>query len=375
MKKQINIRFIYSISHQVMNVGENGTKTHKDPYFGVPYAYGSAYNIKRCNKEEFKDISDINSPVTVLEKMFNKKDIKEDNSFKENQGGVATQFDLSNPFSCLFGGWNATAEKCGDTKYAKASITSAVQFSEFKPLHPLLSYMTSDCIVFNGDENSILAVVDNESKKKYMSPKELAEGANITLQQAFDIFNNTRKMNFVSKDMTNKEANGIYALDVCINMDDIGRYNLTKNPELITPEEKENLIKNGMILKVIKGQEYLYFPKEFIKNYFKDLIIALFNWEFLSNVSYHASKPQLLRVAVTDSNVHAWHQSTYAMPSDEDDRKAQLMFTDNLENKGVYTFNTLLLNQFIKTDNASFDAFDNAIEKIVELGNKFIENM
>ena len=59
MKKQINIRCVYAVEHQVMNVGEDGTKTHYDPVTGIRYIYGSSENVKRNIKDAFKDISGI----------------------------------------------------------------------------------------------------------------------------------------------------------------------------------------------------------------------------------------------------------------------------------------------------------------------------
>lgn len=378
-KHQINIRCIYSVSHQVMNVGENGTKTHYDPTFDKTYVYGSAANIKHNVKEVFKEISGIKSPVVNFEKVFDIKNLKEDNTVGEKQGGVATQIDLSNPFCALFGAWNATAETYGE-KYAKAAIMSAIQVSEFKPIHPLLSSITSIKSkvlgVHVGDENSKLSVVStgkDGKTHKFNSANELFEGVdipNVTLEMAKDFFNNTRKMNVYEE---NTDTNGLFQVDFCINIDDIGRYNLTDNPNIVTEEEKQKLIESGMILKTINNKEYLYFPADFIKKYFKDLVYAIFNWEFTSNVSLHGSKPELLRVAITDKNVHLWQQSTFAKLVNDADKKAELCFNDGLEDKGVYTYNTLLLNKYMQETNTSITALDDAMEKIIEIGNSYID--
>ena len=375
MKKQINIRCVYAVEHQVMNVGEDGTKTHYDPVTGIRYIYGSSENVKRNIKDAFKDISGISSPKTVFEKKFDPKNIKDDGSVSEKQGGVSTEIDCSNPFCSTFGAWNASEETYKE-KYAKAAIKSAIELSDFTPLHTLFSYKTSDCIVNVGDENSSIAAVFEKGKEtlKFTSAEELAKGANVTLEMANAFFNNTRKMNFVK---ANETTNGIYKLDICINVEELGRYNLTDNPGLVTEEEKQALIEKGMILKKVNNKEYLYYPTEFTKDILKWLVYSIFNWGFSSNNSLHGAKPELLRIAITDKNVSLWHQSTFAYMSKDGesiiDKKADFSFIDGLEEKGVYTYNTLLLKKYMLTDNVSIDALDNAMEKVVELGNKMID--
>lgn len=369
MKKQINLRFVYSVNHLVMNVGNDGTKVFKDPVFGVYYVYGSSANIKHNVKDFFKDYSGINSPKSFFEKDFDPSNMKEDGSISEKQGGVGIEMDFSNPFIALFGGWNATAVK-GVEKYTKAAIKSSVQFSPLVPIHPFMSYKKSECGVNIGDENS--KVVPVFKNKRYDSVEELAKDSKVSTEDILNWYKNTRAMNFIPK--LNEETNGIYKHDICINVDDACRYNLTDNPDAITDDEVQELIKNGMILKEIRNKKYLYFPKDFAKKYLTQLVYSLFYWEFTSNNSLHGAKPELLRVAITDKDVITWNNSTFASVSEDDDKKAELQFTDNLEEYGVYTFNMLCLKKYLNINNADINA-NKAIEKTIELVNKFVDEL
>lgn len=379
MKNQINIRFVYGISHQVFNVGENGTKTHYDPVFGRYYIYGSAGNVKHNIKDEFADTMGLDVPVQYFEKDI-KKIVKEG---KEAQGGVATEIDVTNPIASVFGAWNSTIARYKNLgKYAKAAIKSSFNVSELHPIHTLLSAKKQDCGVNVGDYNSRLAFTTKGEKEgeeggRAFTPEELAENGNISLEQAVDFFKNTRKMNFYKE---NENTNGIYILDICIDFRSFWRLNLTDNPDVVTDEEKDELIANGWSLQTYKNKQYLVPPVELIEDCYNNFVEALFNWDFTSNNSLHGSKKELLRVSFTDSDIVTWQQCTSADYTKHEDGRdtAVLKFIDGVD--GVYSYNTLLLNKYYDNSDGSINepyltAHKDAKKKLVELGNSIIESL
>ena len=379
MKNQINIRFVYGVSHQVFNVGEEGTKVHYDPVFGRYYVYGSSGNVKHNLKEEFADIMEVNMPVQYFEKDLDK--IIKDG--KEAQGGVATEIDVTNPIASVFGAWNSTIANYKNLgKYAKAAIKSSFNVGELRPIHTLLSAKNQDCGVNVGDYNSRLvftakAKKSGEESVRAFTPEDLSEKSGMPIEQTIDLFRNTRKMNFYKE---NENTNGIYTLDLCIDFRSFWRLNITDNPDVVSEEEKNELLSNGWTIKTYKNKEYLIPPVELIEDCYKNFVEAMFKWDFSSNNSLHGTKKELLRVSFTDSDVVTWQQCTRADYTKREDGKdvATLKFLDGVD--GVYSYNTLLLNKYYDNSDKSINesyitAHKDAQKKLVELGNAIIESL
>lgn len=383
MKKNfINIRFVYGVSHQVFNVGErnettkSATKLHYDPVFGRYYVYGSAGNVKHNIKEQFADSMEIDVPVQYFEKDI-EKIAKEG---KEAQGGVATEIDVTNPITSIFGAWNSTIANYKNLgKYAKAAIKAAFNIGELRPIHTLLAAKNQDCGVNVGEYNSRLAFTAKANKAseesvRAFTAEELSEKTDMTLEKAEELFRNTRKMNFFKE---NENTNGVYTLDVCIDFRTFCRYNITDNPDIVTKEEIERLTADGWSIETKKNKQYLVPPVSFIEEAYKNFVEALFNWDFSSNNSLHGNKIELLRVSFTDSDVTTWQQCTMAEYV-ESENKAKLSFTDGVD--GVYSYNTLLVKKYYDGTGKNFNepsitAHKDAQEKLVELGNSMIESI
>lgn len=372
MKNEILIRFVYGINQSVFNVCDDGVKKHYDPVSNKLYTYASSSNIKHNISETMYDI--VNSdkkcygPITrIFSKMI--EDGKE-------QGGVSVDIinDIENLMLPLLGAWNS-AKPDDNKKYSKETLKSNLKVGDMIPLHPYLTSSKETTGVCVGNSNS--KIVYTTKKDIYNSPDELIKKQNIDEETAKKMFSNARPLNFYKE---NETTNGLYKLDLTIDMNAFGKYDLS-GINTISDEVKQKLFESGWEEKIINRISYLCPPKELLIELFEKFVEALFTWDFTSNNSQHGTPKKLLRVSFGHNKTNLVQQTTIAKLIDSD--KAKMCIYENID--GVYSFNTELLNEYnyislntlgepinIKTD---FFANEKAKDKLLELGKNLINTI
>ena len=367
--KNLYLRVLYGVEQMVFNVGDNGVKKHFDPITRQPYAYGSSANVKRCIKEFFSELSQIETPKTEFKKKAvvknNKITVNEDG--KGEQGGVAIFIDIENPICSIFGAWNSDTSEAAN-KYVKAAIKSNFNVSDMMPIHPLLQSLNkNEKGVFVGDRNSIVTIGNGDMTLK--SPEQAAEMVGCTIEEAKEVFSNLRPMNLYEDKQT---ANGLYQETFNIDIEAFGKVKLSSCS--VSTETIEELLAKGWRIVKVHGEDYLSPSRDEVLKLWECFVESLIEWDFASNNSLHGSVKEHLRYSVS-MNVQKLNQCTTAAVycDSEGKTKAKLALRDSKE---VYSFNTTNLekwhicdgsdgNEPIKT---SIDADSDVKALLVQMG-------
>ena len=365
---RILIRNVYNVDGQVFNVGEDGTMTRFDAITKKSHAYASGDNVKHCIVDAFTELSGIKKPIRSFIKDISKNE-------KDKQSSIYTEFDLTKPHIRLFGVWNSfDKEDFNAGKYNKCSLKSIINISPMYPLHPLLVSTERQCGVNSGNSNDKVCFQNN--KEIYCTIEELKDKGGKTLEDAEKLFNETRAMNFYSK---NKTSSGIYYIDFNIDVEQIRCVNI--NGLTLSDEEKNKYIELGyrFITDELRGINYFVIPLEEAIKDFNYLVESLFEWDFLSNTSVHGNIKELLRTTISEGKANLFQEATMATLT-PDGTSATLDFFSKEEEEelGIFSYNSKLLKKFYNKDDIEYiniNAKEKAIEKIKELGKKILENM
>lgn len=364
--RKITFRAIYDVNSRKFNVTSNGVTIERDVN-GKPYISGSADNVKHCVLELITQ----NGGYKKLERTFEKKIDKKEGLNKINQGGLLTKIDLFNPMT-TFGAWDSSAD-ASEQKYKGVAIKSSVNFGYFNPLSTELTTITNQVrgkegikgaegVCVGSDTDNIVFVDKNN---RYDNHNSLSEAGFGSIDECAAAFNNERKLNLYEKSPL---ANGLYVMEFEIDMDTFGRYRLydIKRSE----EQCQEFIEKGWKIVTIGNYTYLEMPVEERKRLFETLVKAIHEFEFMSNNSSAGNPLKLVRTSFGYQNAQK-----VGFATDYDKFSKELLINDNL--KGVQSFNTPHLRQWIdvKANNITvdYDAIDNSIEKMIELGNSIIE--
>lgn len=377
MKKSLFLKVLYGVEQMVFNVGDDGVKKHFDPITGKVYAYGSSANVKRCIKELFSELSQVETPKTEFKKNASVKNnvilVNEDG--KGEQGGVSVFIDIKNPICSIFGAWNSDTSEA-TSKYVKAAIKSCFNVSDMMPVHPLLQSLgKTEKGVFVGDRNSIvtLGVKIGGNEVTLKSPEQAAEMVGCSIEDAKKTFGSLRPMNLYEDKQT---AYGLYQETFAIDIEAFGKVKLSSCT--VSEDMIKELLGNGWRIVKVHGEDYLSPSREYILKLWEYFVEALIEWDFLSNNSLHGSVKEDLRYSVSMNAKKINQCTTASVYCDGDGKtKAKLVLRDS---KDVYNFNTTNLekwhicdgsdgNEPIKT---SMDADCDVKELMVQMGKEHI---
>lgn len=365
--RKITFRSIYDVNSRKFNVTSNGVTIERDVN-GKPYITGSADNVKHCVLNLIMQ----EGGYKKMERVFEKKIDKKEGLKKLAQGGLLTKIDLFNPMA-TFGAWDSSVN-AAESKYKGIAIKSSVNFGYFTPLSTELSTITNQvhskgtingaegvCV---GDDSDLLEFVGDKDKR-YTTPQELANDGLGSIEECVAAFNNERKLNLYEKSPL---ANGLYVFECEIDMDTFGRYRLY---DLKRSEEQcQEFLDKGWKIVTIDNQTYLEAPADERKRLFASLVKAIHDFEFMTNNSAAGNPLKLVRTSFGYRNAQK-----VAMATDYDKFSKDILINDNIN--GVQSFNTHHLRQWVdvKENNISVDynAIDNSIEKMIELGNYIID--
>lgn len=376
MRNELNIRLTYFVNNICPNVDSDGLKKFTDPLFGVTYGYGSAANVKHNNKMLFADNIGMMPLKKVFTKMLDVKDGQLCKSDKGEQSGVSVKIDLNNP-NVIFGAWDNVTSKTGGKTDAK--LKSAIRFSAFEPLHPLLIRNNRAKDGVNHGQRGYDEVYAEYTKKgnnkvTLVGAEEISGTTGCTIEDAENWLNGQRLVNIYEPVET---INGIYKTDITIETDRLYRFTKEELLDILTHEEIETLInEKGWRTIETLGTTYYMPPKEEVEKVYEALIDAILNWDFSSNNSLNGGIKQLLRVDVAFNNTNKWQYATYGtLLKDTEKPKAILTLHNDLDD--VYSFTTPLLESVPYTcadtdKGVSVNALDEAKEKMLELGKTFI---
>lgn len=374
MKNMVYVSALYGVEHKVFNVGDDGVKKRLHPVFRTMNAFGSSQNVKKNIRDLFLSLTGIERPKTTFVKKATVKDnkiiINEDGKSGE-QDGVSSRIDLSNSVCAIFGGWQTDLDN--KDKYAKSSATGNIIVSDFLPIHPLLANLGCKEIgVFNGEATDSIALSVELNKKKTIlrTPEEAAEFAKCSIEEAREVFRNSRAMNIYEDKET---ACGLYKMTYALELDKFGKMNLDRIASLVTDEQIEECIREGWREQIIDGYHYLSPSKEMLDFLWENIVRALFKWDFTSNNRIHGSLKEALRydISFDAQKMNECTAATVYMKDDKMRAKLALRTCDD-----VYSFNTTLLEKYHICDGSdgnvpiktSITAEDSAMNLLIQIG-------
>ena len=373
--RKITFRSIYDVKWRKFNVTSEGVKVERDVN-GKEYITGSADNVKHCIVDIMCQNDGYIRPKKIFEKTLDKsvrkkgvKRCEEDGEIK--QGGQVTPIDLFNPLTNL-GGWDTTSGE-EENKYKGIAIKSSVNFGYFLPFSTDLVSITNrvgkkgaEGVCVGNDKDSIVFTLkesDNKTKR-YRTPEERVEDGLGTMEECVSVFNNERKMNLYEKSPL---VSGLYTLECEIDMDMFGRYRLYDVK--LAEEMCGEFIEKGWKIVEVNGQKYLEMPEDERKKLFASLVKAIHEFEFMSNNSAAGNPLRLVRMSFGYQAANKVGQSTLY-----DKFEKEIVINDGIN--GVQSFNTPVMREWVNVKengiNVDYNAIDNSIEKMIELGESHI---
>ena len=162
-------------------------------------------------------------------------------------------------------------------------------------------------------------------------------------------------------------VSGLYTLECEIDMDMFGRYRLYDVK--LAEEMCGEFIEKGWKIVEVNGQKYLEMPEDERKKLFASLVKAIHEFEFMSNNSAAGNPLRLVRMSFGYQAANKVGQSTLY-----DKFEKEIVINDGIN--GVQSFNTPVMREWVNVKengiNVDYNAIDNSIEKMIELGESHI---
>lgn len=219
--------------------------------------------------------------------------------------------------------------------------------------------------VGNDNDSIVFTVKEGDKTNRYSTPEELKDGGYGTIEECAFVFNNERKMNLYEKSPL---VSGLYVLECEIDMDAFGRYPLydIKLAEDMCGE----FIDKGWKIVDINSRKYLELPMDARKKLFEAFVKALHGFEFMSNNSTAGNPIKLVRTSFGYQAANKVVQSAIY-----DRFEKEIVVNDDIN--GVQSFNTPVIREWVNVKQSGievdYNAIDNSIEKMIELGNSLMK--
>jgi len=339
----IYIRTLKKAEHTVFCV-ENGQKTYYDSQFNRSMPFSSGQQVKRSILDRVNYLLNLpGSPTTFIFDANNKGELKE--------GEV---FGTCNPkhVDQLWGGWMKAA-KGGKEKTLKRR--SPLSISAMRGLHPLLAGISKEDISFDRSDRANNIIIVRDAKGNPLSEDDIEnilEGKDRSLRRKWI--------------PDNRRANGLFVMDIAIDMRRL--FSVTLNPfePEITKEIETQLREDGWIESENVFGPCLVAPKQIRDELIKVLASAVIDWKITSNQSRTFSLMETLAIAISD-NANSVASSIRAKLTEDD--KAVPIIEEDMDN--VKTFITLPAAAHLITKSESADALHKAKEYLINIMSAF----
>jgi hypothetical protein len=341
----IYIRTLKRVEHTVFCV-QDGQKYYYDSQFNRRIPFSSGQQIKRSILDKLA--SEINrepAPTTFLFDVNDKNELKE--------GEVFATCDPTYPDQ-LFGGWMKAA-KGGNERTIKRR--SPLSISAMRGLHPLLAGISNENISFDRSDRPNNLVIVRNAKGEELNEEEievLLAGKDRSLSRKWI--------------PDNRRAGGLFVQDIAIDLRRLFCVALNPIEPEVTVETEKRLRETGWIESANVFGKCLVAPAEVRRELIPALAESLIEWSITSNQSRTFSLMETLAVTISN-NANKIAASIRAKLSEEDENKVYPIVEENLE--GISSFVSLTAGGYIRTKTESFDALENAKQKLIEMMNEF----
>ena len=337
----IYVRTLKRAEHTVFCV-QDGQKFYYDSQFNRRIPYSSGQQVKRSVIDKLSSVlNEQPAPTTFLFDVNNKNELKE--------GEVFATCDPSYPDQ-LFGGWMKAA-KGGNEKTIKRR--SPLSISAMRGLHPLLAGVESENIsIDRSDRSNNRVIVRNEN------------GETLTTEEIEAFL--TGKDRSLSRKwiQNNRRAGGLFVLDIAIDLRRLFCVTLNPLEPEISAETESRLRKAEWIESVNVFGRCLVAPVAVRERLIPALAEAIVEWSITSNQARTFSLMETLALTISD-NANKIAASIRAKLSEVEDNKAYPIIEEELD--GVCTYVTLSAGGYIRTKSETFDALDQAKQKLIDL--------
>ncbi|MCK9347175.1 MAG: CRISPR-associated protein Cas7 [Bacteroidales bacterium] len=337
----IYVRTLKRAEHTVFCV-QDGQKFYYDSQFNRRIPYSSGQQVKRSVIDKLSSVlNEQPAPTTFLFDVNNKNELKE--------GEVFATCDPSYPDQ-LFGGWMKAA-KGGNEKTIKRR--SPLSISAMRGLHPLLAGVESENISFDRSDRSNNRVIVRNENGETLTTEEI---------EAFL----TGKDRSLSRKwiQNNRRAGGLFVLDIAIDLRRLFCVTLNPLEPEISAETESRLRKAEWIESVNVFGRCLVAPVAVRERLIPALAEAIVEWSITSNQARTFSLMETLALTISD-NANKIAASIRAKLSEVEDNKAYPIIEEELD--GVCTYVTLSAGGYIRTKSETFDALDQAKQKLIDL--------
>lgn len=345
----IYVRTLKRAEHTVFCV-ENGQKTYYDPQFRSYVPFSSGQQVKRSIIDKLSSVLDIEPAPTTF--VFEVK--------KDNEIGEGEVFGTCDPSYSdqLFGGWMKAA-KGGEERTIKRR--SPLSISAMRGLHPLLAGVRKENVTFDRSDRSNNHVIVRNANGEVMSTEEietLLAGKDRSLSRKW----------IPDKSGSSNRATGLFVQDIAIDLRRLFCVTLNPFEPEISDETESRLREAGWVESKNVFGPCLVAPAPVREKLIPALAEAIIEWSITSNQSRTFSLMETLAVTISD-NANKIAASIRAKLSEEEENKAYPIIEEDLE--GVSTFVTLAASGYIRTKSESYDALDNAKQKLIEMMKAF----
>lgn len=335
------LRTLRHVDHTVFTVAE-GQKYYWENQFLRQVAYASGQQVKRQIIEEvLRTMGKDPVPVTFYFE-----------APKLNEKEATTPAD-PNYVDQLLGGWMVTQAK-GKGRTIKRR--SPLSISAMRPLHPLLSSMSTELISFDrSDRPDIHKVVVKDSGGNELTEEQITEllaGSDRSLRRKW-----------IPEDK-NKRATGLFIYDVAIDLRTL--FSISKNklePEL-SEEKIEELKADGWVESKNAFGECLVAEENKRKEIISALSHALLNWRITTNQSRTFSPMEVLAVAISD-NANKIAGAIRAKLSEDTEKQHAIPVIDDTAGADLYI--ALPCDGYISGAHGTANALEDAEKKLAEL--------
>ena len=347
----IYVRGLKKADHTVFCV-QDGQKTYYDAQFNKNLPFSSGQQVKRSILETLTAILNVEfAPTTfiytiVQDPNSDKKDLKPKQPWSPCDPSYVDQ---------LVGGWMKAGEGVTVKRRSPLSI------SAMHPLHPLLVGTDSENLTFDRSDKPNIHPVRVMMDDKQLTDEEIQTFLDLNERTL------TRRLWIPDQKGSNRRASGLFIYDIAIDLRTLFCVSTNQHEPEMTKEVIQKLKDAGWKEAKNVFGDCLICPKEQRDKIIPALAHALINWRITSNQARTFSLMETLAVSISN-NANKIAASIRAKLVEEESNKAKPII-EHLD--GVDTYITLPCAGYVVVKDESYDALDDAEQKLIELMTAF----
>lgn len=375
MKKNIFVRLVRVVPFSLFN-NVGGQKTYWSSRFRKTVAYSPGQQIKRSIMTHLlEELGEASAPLKFIRQVTN----MDGENTRSEQKNIWQPCDPSYTDQ-LIGGYMYTMQSSKGKKGKKKSEDNADQEGDeteaadrtykrrsplsigaFTPIHPLLADTPEEGIMTfdrRDDPNSTVAFIDKD-------------GNSIEKDELISIILNANqppsKLSLIGKKGEKKKrVDGIFSLDVCIDLSRLFSVSIMEPEPEVSPEVQKKLRDAGW--KDSKtGVPSLIAPKEVREKIINSLPEALFNWKIDSNQARNFGIGDTIAIAISQNANHIVNTLRADINYDENGNEvAEFVVDDEVIGDGLFVSKSAGQER-INYPNKSGLAVDNAMSYLQKL--------